>query len=63
MGDVVNLRRARKRREREQSQERAAENRVVFGLPKAERERIEAEREKSGRDLEAHRRERPDDEA
>ncbi|RBP18383.1 uncharacterized protein DUF4169 [Roseiarcus fermentans] len=54
MGDIVNLRRARKRRDRERESAAAAENRVVFGTPKAERRRIEAEREAGDRRLDGH---------
>ena len=46
MGDLVNLRRARKRRERARQADAAAENRAVFGTAKAERRKVEAEREK-----------------
>ncbi len=37
MGDVVNLRRARKGRERQRKEAEAAENRIAFGMTKAER--------------------------
>jgi hypothetical protein len=62
MGDVVNLRQARKRVNRARKAEIAAENRVVFGMTKGERGKIEAEREKAERGLEAHRLDRPDGE-
>jgi hypothetical protein len=39
MGDIVNLRRIRKRREREEASQRAAENRARHGRTKAERDR------------------------
>lgn len=62
MGDIVNLRQARKRVKRARNAESAAENRVVFGMTKAERRKIEAEREKAERGLEAHELDRPDGE-
>ena len=61
MGELVNLRRARKRRERERELETAAENRAAFGMTKDERRKIEAEREKAERGLDAHRLGRSDD--
>ena len=60
MGDVVNLRRARKRRDREREAAAAAENRILHGLTRAERRTIEAEREAGERRLDGHRLE-PDD--
>ena len=38
MGDLVNLRRARKRKVRENSEAAASANRSLHGLPKPERE-------------------------
>ncbi len=38
MAEIVNLRRERKRRERQQGDDVAAENRAKFGRTKAERE-------------------------
>ena len=55
MGDVVNLRRARKRAERELGERKADANRLLHGRSKAERE-LEAKREeKARRDLDRHR--------
>jgi hypothetical protein len=55
MGDVVNLRRARKRAERELGERKAAANRLLHGRSKAERE-LESKREaKANRDLDRHR--------
>ena len=60
MAELVNLRRARKARQRAGKEAQAAENRARFGRPKAEK-RLEAARaEKERRDLEGKRRE-PDD--
>ena len=50
MGDVVNLRRFRKRIEREQSARDADANRARFGRTKSERS-VEAERAKRAREL------------
>jgi len=61
VGDIVNLRRARKRRDRRRDDAKAAENRILHGTPKAERRSIEAEREKADRDLDARRIVGPDD--
>jgi len=60
MGDLVNLRQARKRRLRAREETAAAENRAVFGMTKAERRKVEAEREKAERALDSVRLERPD---
>ena len=61
MGDIVNLRRARKRQDRRRDDAKAAENRIVYGMTKAERRSLEAEREKADRDLDARRIVGPDD--
>jgi len=55
MGDVVNLRKARKKIERELDQKRAAENRLRFGRTKAERNMESARGAKVRRDLDQHR--------
>jgi Domain of unknown function (DUF4169) len=52
--DIINLRLARKRRERLVKQEEAAQNRRSFGQTKADREHGRLSAEKSARDLEAH---------
>ncbi len=46
MAEIVNLRAARKARDRQQAEQKAAENRAKFGRNKAQkqRDRIEAER-------------------
>lgn len=44
MGEVINLRRARKARVRADAQEKAAANRVAFGRTKAERDAAAAEK-------------------
>lgn len=62
MGDVVNLRQARKRRGGALAADAAAKNRAAFGMTKAERQKIKAEREKVERGLDFHRLDRPDGE-
>jgi hypothetical protein len=47
LAEIVNLRRERKRRARNQEAAQAAENRAKFGAPKSERE-LEAARRKLG---------------
>ena len=61
MGEIVNLRRARKRKDREREASTAAENRALFGLTKAERTGIEAERKKAESDLDARKLDSADD--
>jgi len=60
MGELVNLRRARKAAKRREDAVRAAENRLAHGRPKAERALEEALTEKSRRELDAHRLETED---
>ena len=57
MGDVVNLRRARKAFARRAAEEAAADARVKHGMPKAARKLADAQRDVETRRLEAHRRE------
>jgi hypothetical protein len=61
MGDIVNLRRARKRQDRCRDDVKAAENRILHGMTKAERLLIEAERQKADRDLDARKVVPPDE--
>jgi hypothetical protein len=53
--ELVNLRLARKRRERLAKEQEAAQNRRSFGETKAAREQKRLSAEKASRDLEAHR--------
>ena len=55
MGEIVNLRRARKAAKRREEVVRAAENRVAHGRSKATRALEDARAEKARRDLDAHR--------
>jgi Domain of unknown function (DUF4169) len=60
MGDLVNLRKARKAAKRGEDAVRAAENRLAHGRPKAARTLEKARAEKSRRELDAHRLETED---
>jgi hypothetical protein len=60
MGEVVNLRRARKDRARREKEAQAQENRVAFGRSKAERELTAAQNKIETNRLDAHRRETPE---
>jgi hypothetical protein len=55
MGNVINLRTARKRAARQHEAKRAGENRALHGQSKAERLQIKARGEKARRDLDQHR--------
>ena len=55
MGDIVNLRRARKGKARSAKAAEAAENRIRHGMPKPLRDVTKARSEKAGAELEAHR--------
>lgn len=56
MAEIVNLRRARKRRERDERARQADENRILHGRPRAEREHREALSVLERRRLDGHRR-------
>jgi Domain of unknown function (DUF4169) len=62
LAEIVNLRRARKLRERERQQAEAAQNRALFGRSKAEKRLIESERALTEASLDARRLEDLDDE-
>ena len=55
MGDIVNLKRFRKRAEREQSAKQAEANRARFGRTKSERVLDERRAERASHLLEQHR--------
>jgi hypothetical protein len=61
MGDVVNLRRVRKRTTRKDEEALAAENRAVHGRSKGERQRAKEERGRAAQHLNQHRIETGDD--
>jgi hypothetical protein len=55
MGDILNLRRARKDQARRRRENEAEANRIAFGRPKAERDLTAASAELERKRLEAHR--------
>ena len=55
MAEIVNLRRVRKQRARQDAEAQAQQNRISFGRTKAERSLTEAERDKATRQLDGHR--------
>jgi hypothetical protein len=55
MGDVINLKRFRKRTEREQSAKQADANRARFGRSKSERNLEQRRAERAGNVLDQHR--------
>ncbi|MDQ8697926.1 DUF4169 family protein [Hyphomicrobium sp. LHD-15] len=59
--EIVNLRKARKARDRVAKEKRAEENRVKFGRTKAEREQEAANKAISLRRIEAHKRDGDED--
>jgi hypothetical protein len=63
MGELVNLRRIRKRRSKDEAERTAAANRSAFGIRKDERRRNELERAAVRRTIDAHRLEGPRDDA
>ena len=62
MGDVINLRLHRKRKERADREEKAEANRAKFGRTKAEKQTTQAVLDLSSRRLEGHKREQPEPE-
>jgi hypothetical protein len=54
MGEVVNLRKARKQTGKQESAKRAAANRIAHGRPKAERDLETARAKQARRLLDAH---------
>jgi hypothetical protein len=54
MGDIVNLKRFKKRNEREQSAKQAEVNRALFGRTKSERALDEQTKDRANRLLEQH---------
>jgi hypothetical protein len=55
LGEIVNLRRARKRKDRQREESVADQNRVVFGRSKAERRLAQSERAIAEANLDARR--------
>jgi hypothetical protein len=61
MGEIINLRHVRKQRARAQREAAAEDNRMRFGLTKADKIKQSAETLLARRRLEANKRETPDD--
>lgn len=61
MAEIVNLRRVRKQRARQDAEAQAAQNRLTFGRTRNERLATEVARDKAARDLDGHRLPPPDD--
>jgi Domain of unknown function (DUF4169) len=59
MGELVNLRRIRKARAQEEADAEAAQNRMIHGRTKAEREQSRLQAEQDRRRLDALRRDEP----
>lgn len=57
MAKIINLRAARKAKDREQARAKGDENAVKFGRTKAEKDLEKAQAEKTKRDLDGHARE------
>ena len=55
MAPIVNLNRFRKAKKRDEAQQRAAENRALFGRSKQERRAADGERERAIRELDGKR--------
>ena len=55
MGDLVNLRSARKQARHRRADEKAASNRLAYGRPKTKRMLEQSRSEKDKRDLDGHR--------
>ena len=58
MGEVINLRRARKAKARDQAEVQAAANRAAFGRTLAEKQADRAETHRRARELDGARRDR-----
>ncbi|CDX13087.1 conserved hypothetical protein [Mesorhizobium sp. ORS 3324] len=61
MGEVVNLRQARKQKARIEKERLAGENRAWHGRSKAERERDRLTSDRAEKIMDGHRREKPGD--
>lgn len=57
MAEIINLRAARKAKDREQARAKGDENAVKFGRTKAEKDLEKTQAEKAKRDLDGHARE------
>ena len=61
MAEIINLNKARKARDKADAKARAEKNRAEHGVPKADRDRAGAERDRRDHALDGARIERPDD--
>jgi|GEM_PF-195082 hypothetical protein len=57
MGDIINLRRARKTQARKEAEQRAQQNRLTFGRSKSEKALTKARAEHDSARLDQHQRE------
>lgn len=62
MGEILNLRQARKAKARAEADKLARENRAAFGRSKAKKKLAKAERDAATRKLDGHKHERKRDE-
>jgi hypothetical protein len=62
MAEIINLNKARKARDKADAKVVAETNRLEHGVPKADRDRAGAERDRRDHELDGARIERPDDE-
>lgn len=60
MGEIVNLNKARKVRDRAAAKRTAEANRLTFGRTRAEREAAQAERARDAARLDGHKRDEPE---
>ena len=60
MGDLVNLRQVRKRKQRSEKAKKADEKRVLHGRTRHERDLNDARKQSAGKHLDGHRRDDPD---
>ena len=55
MGDLVNLNKARKARAKAEAEKTAADNRLKFGMTKAEKKKNEDQKKRLARHVDGHR--------
>ena len=60
MGEVVNLNRARKARDKAEARRAAEANRLTFGRTKAERQATQKERDRDTANLDGHKLDKPE---
>ncbi|TIO78060.1 MAG: DUF4169 family protein [Mesorhizobium sp.] len=61
MGEIINLRQARKQKARIEKERLAGENRALHGRSRAERERDRVTSDRTEKFMDGHRREKPGD--